>query len=269
MLAMGCMWFSGCRALFEQENHAEQEAHETTAKQILKPLPTLRDGIRLDVFYVDRHVGDPRIGESMWQSISQGGSLDPEAVSRLSVHGFRFGTVPTSPPVAVQSLMLSSGSSTDERTLHQSFEVPAGSHSLLDVVPLPEGMEISLPTQEGPKNVKLHQAKSVLRLRADRIESAWARLEIVPEIHHGETLNRAMPSEREWVMTSTQDIVPMYPLRFQVDLNRGEMAVIGFNARSQSLVGRTFFRNTLSDPLERVMMIRLADVFSLKGVSNS
>lgn len=258
---------SGCRGIFEREDPIEKEI--ATADKFLKPLPTIRDGIRLDVFNVDRHVGDPRIGESMWQAVSQGGSLEPAAVAKLNAYGIRFGTVPTNPPLSVQSLILHTDVNTPERTLHNSFEFPTGQHSILEVVPLPEGIEVTVPTAEGPRTLKLHQAKSVLRLRADRIESAWARLEVVPEIHHGERLNRAVPGEREWVMSTTQEIVPLYPLRFHVELSRGEMAVIGMNSHSQSTIGRIFFRNTLSDPLERVMMIRLADVFTLQGISGS
>lgn len=265
LLLAGCALVSGCRGLFERKDPIEKEI--ATADKFLKPLPTIRDGIRLDVFSVDRHVGDPRIGESMWQTVSQGGSLEPAAVAKLNSFGIRFGTVPANPPLSVQSLILSTESNPPERTLHRSFEVPTGQHSILEVVPLPEGMEVAVPTAEGPKTLKLYQAKSVLRIRADRIESAWAKLEIVPEIHHGERLNRAVPGEREWVMSVTQEVVPLYPLRFHVELSRGEMAVIGMNAQSQSTIGRIFFRNTLSDPLERVMMIRLADVFSVQAIS--
>jgi hypothetical protein len=258
---------SGCRGLFNRDDHVEQEAAVT--EKFLKPLPTIRDGIRLDVFNVDRHVGDPRIGPSMWQAVSQGGSMEPAALAKLNAYGFRFGTVPANPPLSVQSLILNTESNTAERTSHGSFECPTGQHSILDVMQLPEGIEVSIPTAEGPRTLKLHQAKSVLRLRADRIESAWARLEVVPEIHHGERLNRAVPGEREWVMSASQEVVPLYPLRFHVELSRGEMAVIGLNPQSQSTIGRIFFRNTFSDPMERVMMIRLADVFTLQGISGA
>jgi len=268
-LLAGCALASGCHQLLNRDNHVEQEAQKAAEGNFLKPLPTLRDGIRLDVFFIDRHVGDPRIGESMWRSISQGGSLDPEAVTRLNSYGFRFGTVSANPPVAVQSLILHTDSSTQERTLHQSFEFPTGQHSILEVVPLPEGIDVTVPTPEGPRTLKLHQAKSVLRLRAERIEDGWARLEVVPEIHHGEKLNRAVPAEREWVMTSSQDVMPIYSLRFHAELNRGEMAVIGTNTHSQSPIGRIFFRNTQGDPIERIVMVRLADVFTLKAVSQS
>lgn len=205
----------------------------------------------------------------MWRSVSQGGSLDPAAVAKLNAFGFRYGTVPANPPLSVQSLILSTDSNTVERTTHASFECPTGQHSLLEVMPLPEGLEVAIPTPDGPRTLKLHQAKSFLRLRADRIESAWARFEVVPEIHHGELLNRAVPGEREWMMSTSQEVVPLYPLRFHVELSRGEMAVIGMNGQSQSTIGRIFFRNTFGDPLERVMMIRLADVFTLQAISNS
>ncbi len=57
----GLFVFSGCQSLFRQEDHA---AEVDVAGKLLKPIPTLRDGIRLDVFRIDRLIGDPRIGAS-------------------------------------------------------------------------------------------------------------------------------------------------------------------------------------------------------------
>ena len=237
------------------------------AGQLLKPIPQLKDGIRLDVFRVDRHVGDPRIGESMWKSVSQGGSLDPATIRHLNEHGFRFGTVPATPPVALQSLILATNSGSSERTEHQSFAFPTGGQAILDVMPLPEGMDIVIPGPEGSRPMTLHAAKAVLNIRADKIEDGWARLEVIPEIHHGEILNRPVAGEREWIMRNSQAVEPLYQFKFHVELNRGEMAVVGLHELGKSPVGRWFFRNQLEGSLERVMMIRMADVFAVQGKS--
>ena len=265
-LKWGCaLLLPGCQGLFTNDKATiEQEVKS----QLLKPIPKMRDGIRLDVFQVDRHVGDPRIGESMWKAISQGGSLDPATIRSLNDNGFRFGTVPANAPLALQSLILSDiqksrSSQTGERTLHQSFAFPTGQNVFLDIMRLPEGLEVVLPGPEGNRPLTLHSAHAMLRVFAEKIEDGWARLEIVPEIHHGEALNRPVASDREWLMGNSQTIEPLYQLRFHVELNRGEMAVIGLKDHEKTPLGRWFFRNQLEGALERVMMIRLADVFAV------
>ena len=237
------------------------------AGQLLKPLPQMRDGIRLEVFCVDRHVGDPRIGESMWKSVSQGGSLDPSTINRLNQTGFRFGTVPTIPPASLQSLYLANQPESAERTLYQSLEFPTGGHAIVEVMTLPEGMDVVIPGADGDRTLTLQSAKAVLRVRADKIVDGWARLEVVPEIHHGKILNRWVAGERDWLMRNSQEVVPLYQLKFHVELNRGEMAVIGLHEQTKSPLGRLFFRNQIEGQLERVMLIRLADVFAVQAES--
>ena len=227
----------------------------------------MRDGIRLDVFFVDRHVGDPRIGESMWKAVSQGGSLDLATIRQLNDHGLRFGTVPANPPVALQSLYLAPNSASAEKTTYQSLPFPTGEHAVLEVMPLPEGLEIDLPSPDGDRHLTLHHARGVLRIRADKLEDGWARLEVVPEIHHGEVLNRPVAGEREWLMQNSQAVEPLYQLKFHVELNRGEMAVVGLNSPAKSPVGRMLFRNQIEGALERVVLIRLADVFAVRAES--
>lgn len=258
------MLLSGCQGLFTAK---DQKSEIDTAGQLLKPIPQMKDGIRLDVFQVDRHVGDPRIGASMWNAVSQGGSLEPATIRRLNEHGFRFGTVPANPPVALQSLILSTNIGSAESTKHVSMPFPTGGQAILDVMPLPEGMDIVIPGPEGSRPLTLHSAKAVLNIRTDKIEDGWARLEVVPEIHHGEVTNRPVAGESEWLLKNSQAVEPLYQLKFHVELNRGEMAVVGLYDQAKSPVGRWFFRNQLEAALERVMMIRMADVFTVEGKS--
>ncbi len=264
-LLWGCsLLLPGCQGLLSRN---DPKPEIDIAGQLLKPIPQMKNGIRLDVFRVDRHVGDPRIGESMWKAVSQGGSLDPATIRRLNEHGFRFGTVPANPPVSLQSLILATNSGSAERTLHESMAFPTGGQAILDVMPLPEGMDILIPGPEGSRPLRLHAAKAVLNIRADKIEEGWARLEVVPEIHHGEVTNRPVAGESEWLLRNSQAVEPLYQFKFHVELNRGEMAVVGLHDQAKSPVGRWFFRNQLEAALERVMMIRMADVFTVQGQS--
>lgn len=271
-LKWGCaLLLPGCQGLFTND---KATIEEEVKSQLLKPIPKMRDGIRLDVFHVDRPVGDPRIGESMWKAISQGGSLDPATIRSLDENGFRFGTVPANPPIALQSLILANSSkskspSTGERTLHKSFAFPTGQNAILDIMQLPEGLEVVIPGPEGNRPLTLHSARAILRVLAEKIEDGWARLEIVPEIHHGEMRTRAVAGEREWMMGYSQAVEPLYQLKFHVELNRGEMAVIGLKDQDKTPIGRWFFRNQIEAALERVMMIRLADVFAVQAESTT
>ena len=64
-------------------------------------------------------------------------------------------------------------------------------------------------------------------------------------------------------MRNSQAVEPLYQLKFHVELNRGEMAVVGLNEQAKSPIGRLIFRNQIESTLQRVILIRLADVFAV------
>lgn len=259
-MAFGCSWLlPGCHLLMK----GNADSAQPVADQLLKPIPTLKDGVRLDVFRVDRSIGDPRIGQGLWNAVSIGGSLDLDVQQKLSQQGFRIGTVPATPPMVVQELILARSGNATERTGHQSFDFPAGNHAALETMTLPDGQSVDISDPSGTRNLQLQSARCVLKVRPERIEKTWAKLECLPEIHHGDFRTRPVATEREWLMQQSQDVESLFDLRFTMELNRGEMAIIGLNDRATLPMGKLFLRNQIATPFDRVLIIRLADVFTV------
>jgi hypothetical protein len=98
-------------------------------------------------------------------------------------------------------------------------------------------------------------------MKVERMQDGWARLQFVPEIHHGEMKLRKVPDEFNWTSMSSQQVDPRFDQRFQVDLNLGEMIVLGAGGGKKRSLGHHFFRGGESDGHhERLLIIRLADM---------
>src|SRR5262245_59515094 len=77
----------------------------TQKQSLLNPLVPPRQFIELDVYFVDRLIGDPLIGEGLWSSLFAVTAVSPEVREQLTQDGFRFAMSPSRPPRTLQTLM--------------------------------------------------------------------------------------------------------------------------------------------------------------------
>src|ERR1043165_3175092 len=90
-------WLSGC-ALF---SHGSAVERITADRPFLPPLPADRNVIDLEVYFVDRVVGDPTISDGLWRAVNQAaGPMSTHADLRRA--GIQYGVAPSSPPPALQ-----------------------------------------------------------------------------------------------------------------------------------------------------------------------
>src|SRR5262245_7424714 len=92
---------SGC-PLFEQ-NKLPALFHTTARKLPKISLPP--HAIQLEVVYVERPIGDARLGRELWDHVDEVGALEIEAREVLEFNGFRVGVVGANPPPALQKML--------------------------------------------------------------------------------------------------------------------------------------------------------------------
>jgi hypothetical protein len=121
--------------------------------------------------------------------------------------------------------------------------------------------EILIDEDGEQQTVAYDNARCVFRVKVERMQDGWAKLEFVPEIHHGEMKVRFVPDEYNLTTRSSQQVDPHFSERFNVELNLGEMLVLGAEGNEPRSLGHHFFRGGQTDnQLQRLLIIRLADM---------
>ncbi|RLT04377.1 MAG: hypothetical protein DWI21_14445 [Planctomycetota bacterium] len=262
MLALLSCGVLACESLPSGSSSAEQ----STAFK-LPMLTAPRDSIELDIVFVDRPVSDPLLGKTLWREVDQVGTLSAEQRATIREAGILVGHVGSSPPDALQSLL----NLTDQELERQRREANGIPKTAARRVALPAGTDTEvwsnevvaqrLVTQPDGKKLDLANARGLLRLRAERSQDGWARLDFTPELHHGQTSTRPFAAATGWMYRTTQEVVPYYAQQFSVNLNVGEMLVLTCDRERPGTLGQNLFQFEDSTGLkQRLVVVRLAEL---------
>ncbi|AMV22292.1 hypothetical protein [Planctomyces sp. SH-PL14] len=238
-----------------------------TAKPFLPPLIKPKDAVSVDIMLADRAVGDPMIGKALWNNLNEVSVASPASHRLLADNGFQYGLASSTPPFAIQSLLAADSKSATQRIQHLPYGFPSGGEHLVETWPEVPLLECSIPTPDKTSQKRRFEtARCVLRIRMEKVEDGWARLEFTPEIHHGPNIERQVPTEHGWMYDRGQEVEGLHELKFAVELNVQEMAVIGLQDRAEHCLGHCFFRGNREGRLERTLMIRLTDIYQVQPV---
>jgi hypothetical protein len=114
---------------------------------------------------------------------------------------------------------------------------------------------------DGAEPKEFRDARFVFRVKAERDQDGWARIEFLPEIHHGEYRLRRVPGGVGFQLRTSQDVYPLYSQRFSLMLNVGEMAVITTDGENSASVGGHFFLGDGANArVQRVLVVRLSNM---------
>ena len=204
---------SCCTLACDSMRFARSPAQQATAFK----LPTLtapRDSVEVDIVFVDRPVSDPLLGKTLWREIDQVGTLSTEQRETIRDAGLLVGHVGSSPPDALQSLL----NLTDEEQERQRREANGIPTTAARRVTLPAGTDTEIWSNEpvaqrtvtlnAGKPLELTNARGLLRLKAERSQEGWARLDFLPELHHGQTGTRPFAGSAGWMYRTTQEFIP-------------------------------------------------------------
>lgn len=251
-----------CESLPSGSSSAEQ----STAFK-LPMLSAPRDSVELDIVFVDRPVSDPLLGKTLWREVDQVGTLTAEQRATIREAGILVGHVGSSPPDALQSLL----NLTDQDLERQRREANGVPKTAARRVALPGGTDTEIwsneavaqrmVTQPDGKKLELANARGLLRLRAERSQDGWARLDFTPELHHGQTSTRPFAAATGWMYRTTQEVIPYYAQQFSANLNVGEMLILTCDRERSGTLGQSLFQFEDSTGLrQRLVVVRLAEL---------
>ena len=231
-------------------------------------LPSLtapRDSVEIDIVFVDRPISDPLLGKTLWREIDQVGTLSVEQRAAVREAGLLVGHVGSWPPEALQSLL----NLTDEEQELERREANGIPKTAARRVALPAGTETEIWSNEpaalrilklsSEKPLELANVRGLLRLKAQRSQDGWARLDFTPELHHGQTGTRPFAGAAGWMYRTTQEVIPCFEQHFSANLNVGEMLVLTCDRERPGTLGESLFQfEDSSGPKQRLVVVRLA-----------
>lgn len=254
---------AGC-ALFETGGWTAAGLGTPDRHTLLKPLGEAPQALRLEYFIVERPAGDPLLGDQLWDEMTEM-ILDPEARQSLNNQGLRVGVTTSSPPDALQKLLGEAKEITDARTPEDAQRrqgmlqvLPSGgsfSAWTSDESPL---ATISVTAGGTPATKTFEQARGIVRVTARTEQDGWAKLEFLPEIHHGQPRERHAATEGGWQFTSGQEVQKLFDQKFELTMNEGDTAVVTALGDDPNRVGSLLFRTDASGvPVQRLLVVRL------------
>ncbi|MGE3315867.1 MAG: hypothetical protein AB7O26_12205 [Planctomycetaceae bacterium] len=258
---------SGCALFEEGSGMLTRTTAKLSERNLLPPIATPRDAMKIDIVLVERPLGDRLVGPTLWQEIDQVGVLPAETREQLREVGIRVGNAGSSPSPTLERLLdIKSSpidaSSEDSKNLVGRYRVLLpGAEDLITTNHF-EKCILEIPGRKGPMEREYENANGVFRVRVHKVQDGWARLDFEPEIHFGQSIMRPKFTKTGTSSMFSQEVEPFLDRSFSVNLHVGEMVVItadGDNPRS--LGSRCFYAGNDDDRvMQRVLVVRLANM---------
>ncbi len=284
MLCVG----SGCATSPER-----REANALLSKPTMSP-----NSVMLEIFFV-RYTEDHRsLGESIWEQIDEQ-KFDSDLRRKLADQGIRAGVLAGQLPLEVQQLLetqtapvaetppelATPGENADPTvaaasvvTLGQGplvrlrqLQIRSGrrgeiiASNIFDELPL---LQVSNGEVCGKT---LHKCQSMFSVTPFPEGDGSARLELVPELHHGDPTRRFSGADGVWKLETSRPRQAFTELTLSPKLAPGDMVVVGAVSQRPGTMGRWFFQETTDGVVEhKLLLIRLArtqydDLFDLES----
>jgi hypothetical protein len=265
---------SGC-ALFDRTASVlyRSAAKPFSDRNVLPPIQTSREAMQFEIVFAERPAGDRLLGSTLWQEIDQVGCISADDRKSLAEFGLRVGNAGSSLSPALERLLRMTAKQVnddggDNRGLRgRKIYLLSGAEDLIPTGPI-RNATISVPTPGGTTTKEYPDATAVFRIKAHRVQDGWVRLEFQPEIHHGASIMRTVPSKDGFATTFSRNIDPFSNCRFSVDLHVGEVAVISADGSDPQSLGNCCFvaDDGQGNKTQRVLAVRLTNMAKADAV---
>lgn len=233
------------------------------------------DAMQLEILFVERPTGDRLMGDPLWNEVDTNLNMEPQEQRDLLRNGFKIGVAGAHPPTALQQLLemrakpqegeVATGQDNDARVRGNRFFLRSGEETQIQINDvLHDDLQFNLFATHGARDAELKKykgARCLYRVTVRREQDGWARLEFVPEVHHGMDVLRPAPGTDDWELKSQQNIEKLFNQRFTVILHTGDMALVTGRTDLPGTVGHRFFTGPEGqDGIQRMLIVRLSQM---------
>lgn len=217
------------------------------------------DAIQLEVVYVERPLGDARLGDELWRYADEISSVEPEQRSMLKRNGYRAGVVGSNPPQALQCMLglkhdfaYEPKAEKSKQLVGHRYVLRSGSQQTILASPVYPECTLDIPQGNETQHHSFENAQCKYLVTAVRLQEGWVQLDFVPQVHHGAEQLRRVVGPDGWQFENKQRTETLYPQRFTVRLAVGDMAILTAANDARGRLGELFFRGpaALTPPSE-------------------
>jgi len=245
------------------------------AKVSLAPPSTAKNGVVLDVLFVRFPLDDPSVNGEVWQEIDEL-HLPPDARRRLETNGLRAGVISGPLPLKLEQLLQLSEklSAPDDEPApidvdrrptarQRQLRIRGGRRANIIVMGERERRgELSVLTRGDDDRVQGRTYRQVMGLFAARAfpqGDGGIRLEMTPELEHGDAQKKFTPGEGMFKVEFGPPHEVLEQLRFSMQLAPGQiLAVSTFPSRPGTLGYHLFTENNGDVTEQKMLLVRLA-----------
>ncbi len=231
------------------------------------------DSATLDVFFVHSPFGDARVNEELWQEIDEQ-QIPIETRRRLSANGFRAGLISGQMPVCLSQLLELKGNvapiggaqttaladvGSEEGPMWSHQQIRAGKRSEVVTSEIYAELPVLLSGPDGVTGETYGKAQGVVAVRAIPEKDGRVLLEVVPELHHGDSQRNYSGSQGAWRIDMARPRLAFDDMAVSTYMTPGHMVVLSSLPSRQGSLGHNFLTTDSSGSLEqKLLVIRLS-----------
>jgi hypothetical protein len=249
-------------------------AISTRNKSLLAPFKPSLETSTLDVSFVRHEYKLPALNDELWTQVDET-AIPPDVRSALLKNGLRAGVIAGAVPLSLESLMSGSPQAAplpaEDHTAPsaQPESAPTISRRTLHVLPnqrsellasdVYERLNLLVREENEGTGHEYFKARCALAVTATPLGDGRVRLEIVPEVQHGEARQQYRGDDGMWRVDSSRPKVTLNTMAFDVVLAPDQSVVLGARADRPASVGHYFFTEPVGGELEqKLLLIRFA-----------
>jgi len=228
-----------------------------------------QDSVVLEVMFIHVAPQHARAGNPLWESLDET-HLPIELRRHLDANGIRCGLIGGSLPESLIELIESDRNTTDmeqrrgnvltesaNRTQRMQFR--SGQPGRIVVSPSThEQLSAFLVDGDYTQGKTYLQAQCVLGLRTYPLGDGRIRLEMAPEIHHGQARSQFVGQDGAWLLKSDREVERFDQLEIIHTLAPGQSFVLSSSPSSHGMGGNFFRDTTAQTETSIIILIRLA-----------
>jgi len=226
----------------------------------------------LDIFFVRFPFNDPQVNALLWQEIDEQ-HFPAELRQRLLRNGFRVGLVSGQMPIALSTLMelgdkpppsgeLPATEPTEladqPGVLRRHLQLPAGRRSEIVTSGLYDRLPVLIFQAGQLGGQTYHQAQTLLALRTFPQDDGRVRLELMPELHHGEPSGHWVGNQAMMRLEAQRPRRVFDEMGVSATLSPGAMLVISSLPQRPGSLGHHFFTEDGERLEQKLLVIRLS-----------
>lgn len=259
--------FTGCGAVLTT-------AAVSTPQSILKAVRTGSDRVTLEIFQVRVPADDKQLNKELWLAADEQ-RLELDVRNRLVSNGFRAGVITgTLPDALAKSLNLQSempeetkervidGNSATPKVTRRVLQLKRGEPATIQTSEVQESLNVLLNTESGLQGKSYREVQGVYSLRAQTLPAQRVKVELVPELQHGEMRNRYAGSDQGiLVVTPSRERKVFDQMKMSVPLAAGELLIVSGLPDAPASLGSVFHAEERAGVAEqKLVLIRLLQV---------